>query len=52
MIMMKAEYKLEKDNCNGTIVQIQSNDKVLFNRLELAIDHIFKEFNEKRKKEC
>lgn len=38
-----AIYRLEKDNYNGTVVEVQSDDKTLFNRLELAIDRCFKE---------
>lgn len=44
---MMAIYRLEKDNCEGTTVEIVSENKKLFNRLELAIDHVFKEFEEK-----
>ena len=38
------DYRIEMDNYNGTYVEINSNDKVIANRIELAIDHIFKEF--------
>ena len=43
-------YRLEKDNYNGTSVEITSNDKILFNRLEIAIDHIFKEYEKEKQK--
>ena len=39
-------YRLEKDNGQGTLIEIQSNNKQLFNRLEIAIDHILKEYDE------
>ena len=38
-----AIYRLEKDNYSGTSVEVESTDKILFNRLEIAIDHVFKE---------
>ncbi len=38
-----AIYRLEKDNFKGTSVEITSTDKVLFNRLEIAIEHTLKE---------
>ena len=47
-----AIYRLEKDNYNGTLVIIQSNDKTLFNRLELAIDHKFKEREQELEKKA
>jgi len=45
-----AIYRLEKDNFNGTFVEVQSQDKVLFNRLEVAIDHVFQEREKELKK--
>ena len=38
-----AIYRLEKDNYAGTLIEVESRDKVLFNRLEVAIDHVLKE---------
>lgn len=45
-----AIYRMEKDNKRGTSVEITSEDKTLFNRLELAIDHCFKQYKEEQKK--
>ena len=48
-------YRMEKDNFYGTRVEIESKDKVLFNRLELVIDHCLKERAEeltKKEKRC
>lgn len=47
-----AIYRLEKDNYNGTCVEVTSDDKVLFNRLELAIDHVFTEREKELKKKA
>lgn len=50
-----AIYRLEKDNYHGTTVEVESRDKILFNRLEIAIDHVFKERAkelEKKAKRC
>ena len=40
-------YRFEKDNGKGTVIEVKSHDKVLFNRLEVAIDHVLNEFKEK-----
>ncbi|MBQ2654060.1 MAG: hypothetical protein IJF83_10930 [Methanobrevibacter sp.] len=45
-----AIYRLEKDNYNGTIVEVSSDDKILFNRLELAIDHCFKQYEKEQQR--
>ena len=47
-----AIYRLEMDNYNGTSVEVESNDKILFNRLELAIKHVFKERQEELQKKA
>lgn len=48
--MKMAIYRLEKDNLNGTRVELESQDKVLFNRLEIAIDHVLEERENELKK--
>ena len=40
------EYKFEKNN-NGTTVIVKSDNKILFNRLDIAVDSLIKEFEEK-----
>ena len=47
-----AIYKLEKKYGNEGCVKIEVYDKHLFTRIELAIDHVYKEFEEKKKKEA
>lgn len=49
-----AIYRLEKDYYNGTEVEVNSNDKILFNRLEMAIDHCIKEYDKElqKKEKC
>ena len=44
-------YNLEKTYRNDTKVTVETTDKVLFNRIDVALDHIFNEFDEKKKKE-
>ena len=45
------EYKIEMDNYQGTTVTIESTDSIIAKRIELAVEHIFKEFQQK-KGEC
>jgi hypothetical protein len=47
-----AIYRLEKGNYCGTSVEVESDDKILFNRLELAIEHCFKERREELQKKA
>lgn len=42
------DYIIEMDNYRGTAVKIVSNDKTIANRIELAIENIFKEFQKNR----
>lgn len=44
------EYIINMDNHQGTSVEITSHDKVIVHRIELAVEHIFKEYREKNKK--
>ena len=44
------EYGINMDNYNGTTVEIYSNDKIIANRIEIAVEHIFKEFNKENTK--
>ena len=49
--MHDAQYRIELTDYYGTDVEIDTHDKVMATRLELACTHIFKEFAEKRKSE-
>lgn len=48
--MPDARYRIELTDYYGTDVTIDTHDKVIGARLELACTHIFKEFAEKRNK--
>lgn len=48
--MPDARYRIELTDYYGTDVTIDTHDKVMATRLELACTHIFKEFAEKRNK--
>ena len=46
-------YNLEKKYAReDTVVIVESTNKALFNRIDVALDHIFNEFEEKKKKEA
>ena len=44
------DYKIEMDNLKGTTVEIHSNNKIIASRIEIAVDHIFKEFQKEQEK--
>lgn len=48
--MPDARYRIELTDYYGTNVEIDTHDKAMAARLELACTHIFKEFAEKRNK--
>lgn len=48
--MIMTIYRLTKEDFDGTSIEIMSENKILFNRLELAIDHVFKQYAEEKEK--
>ena len=48
--MHHPRYRIELTDYYGTNVEIDTHDKAMATRLELACTHIFKEFAKKRNK--